>query len=57
MTQNEEGKFCAKSTGSQQSSRIASIVGANGFILIPSAKDHGNEFLPAGTFVPCYMFD
>jgi len=47
----EEGRFIARTTGLQSSSRLMSIIGANALLEI----EPGNETLQTGTMVPALL--
>lgn len=47
ISMGEEG-LIARSTGGQRSSRIASLSGANGLVILPQRKEGGPEKVLAG---------
>ena len=47
-----DGRLCASTTGPQQSSRLQSFVGANGFLVVPPTKRE----LPAGSVLDAILF-
>lgn len=49
----EQGRLVARSTGSQSSSRLMSLHGANGLLIVPP----GNTLLPAGTLLEALLTD
>jgi gephyrin len=49
------GKLLARSTGGQRSSRIASLSGANGFIILPRKEDSGKDVLDVGQEAECLL--
>lgn len=46
----ENGGLMARSTGGQRSSRVASLSGANGLVVVPPRTKNGPESLEAGEF-------
>ncbi|TFK62716.1 molybdenum cofactor biosynthesis protein [Pluteus cervinus] len=51
VIRSSDGKLKAFSTGGQRSSRVASLNGANGFVLLPMKVDGGPARLEAGSVV------
>lgn len=49
----EDGVLTARTTGSQQSARLMSFIGANGFLIVPPDADR----IPAGTTLPAMLFE
>lgn len=45
---SEGGKLKAYSTGGQRSSRVASLSGANGLVILPQKADGGKDELQSG---------
>ncbi|KAI0230345.1 hypothetical protein L0F63_001113 [Massospora cicadina] len=50
-----EGYLLARGTGSQLSSRLMSLAGANALLVLPPASDHDPPVLPAGSLVQAIM--
>ncbi|RME43857.1 MAG: hypothetical protein D6796_12560, partial [Caldilineae bacterium] len=53
ITPRPDGTLTAATTGGQQSSRLLSLHGANGLIILP----HGQGDFPAGAQVEAMLFD
>jgi gephyrin len=47
----EQGGLLATSTGGQRSSRVGSLIAANGLLCLPSSTSAGATHLDAGTLV------
>lgn len=48
-----DGAFTASTTGSQQSARLMSFIGANGFLVVPP----GEDLIPAGSTLPALLLE
>jgi molybdopterin biosynthesis enzyme len=48
-----DGRLSASTTGPQQSSRLQSFVGANGFVVVPPSDTP----IPAGSILDAILFD
>ncbi|ODV86070.1 hypothetical protein CANARDRAFT_7431 [[Candida] arabinofermentans NRRL YB-2248] len=48
-------ELIAESTGFQRSSRIGSFKGANGFLCLPSAEEHGSKTASAGSIMKALL--